>query len=477
MAHSLRRAAVEPSGSFQSQDGTKFTVYAKEGVTRQRLESASDDSEYKIDFVIGSGKHAAGYLVQIGDHLFQSPIAYYPKRGSYGMAPGYESVHDPDFTRPVTEECLLCHSGKALHIPNTINRFQAPVFEPEAISCERCHGPTEQHLRRPVPGSIVNPAKLQGSARDSVCEQCHLSGVVRILNPGKKFADFRPGQPLEEVFTVYRDALPPGIAPTEFKVISHPEQLEASACARNSHGKLWCGTCHDPHQTPVLGSRYYAVRCLSCHGGKLPATHAPEESDCIPCHMPRRQVSDGGHTVFTDHRIMRRPESASQLPITPTDLVPWREPPVGFANRNLALAYVSAGLTRHSPPWIVRGYRMLTEIQTAFPNDIDVLNAFGTALLQGNHPQEAKFAFDRVIALNPTNASFQENSGRADLACGDIDAAEHHLERALDMDPLLLSAAGVLEDIYRKQGDAAKQAALTERIREALKSGTITTRQ
>ncbi|MBV9676578.1 MAG: hypothetical protein JO185_09600 [Acidobacteriaceae bacterium] len=117
---------------------------------------------------------------------------------------------------------------------------------------------------------------------------------------------------------------------------------------------------------------------------------------------------------------------------------------------------------------------MLTEIQTAFPDDVDVLNAFGTALLQGNQPQEAKFAFDRVLTVEPANASFEENAGRADLACGHIEAAVHHLEKALDMDPLLLSAAGVLEGIYRKQGDTAKQAALAERVREALKGGTVT---
>jgi len=45
-----------------------------------------------------------------------------------------------------------------------------------------------------VPGSIVNPAKLQQAARDSICEQCHLAGEVRIPNPGKSMADFQPGQ-------------------------------------------------------------------------------------------------------------------------------------------------------------------------------------------------------------------------------------------------------------------------------------------
>jgi hypothetical protein len=478
MAHSLRRATSEPAGSFQAQGGTKFTVYSKAGATWQSLENSSEQSAYKIDFVIGSGKHASGYLVAVGDHLFQSPIAFYPKRGSYGMAPGYENVHDPDFTRPVTEECLLCHSGKALHIPGSVNRFQAPVFEQEAISCERCHGPTEEHLKRPVPGSIVNPAKLERAARDSVCEQCHLSGVVRILNPRKNFADFRPGQPLEEVFTVYREALPPGVPPAEFKVISHPEQLAASTCARHSNGKLWCGTCHNPHQPPVNAAKFYSDRCRLCHAVKLPATHPAAGSDCISCHMPRREVSDGGHTVFTDHRIMRRPEALSQAVLTtPTELVAWREPAASIAKRNLALAYVNAGLSRHTPSWIVRGYRMLTEVQTAFAEDVDVLNAFGTALLQGNQPQEAKYAFDRVVTLEPTNAAFEENAGRADLACGDVAGAERHLEKALEMDPLLLSAAGVLHGIYRKEGETTKQVALAERLKRALEQGGVVERK
>lgn len=471
MAHSLRRAGVEPSGTFQNAAGTKFTVYSKNGETWQRIQNASETSDYKIAYVIGSGNHASGYLVQIGDHLFQSPIAYYPKRGSYGMAPGYENVRDADFTRPVTAECLLCHSGKPLHIPDTVNRFRPAVFEHEGISCDRCHGSTEEHLKRPVPGSIINPAKLQGSARDSICEQCHLSGVVRILNPGKQFSDFLPGEPLEAVFTVYRDALPPGVPPTQFKVISHPEQLAASVCARKSQGKLWCGTCHNPHEKPVNAARYYADRCLACHRGNLPAAHPSEKTNCIGCHMPRRQTSDGGHTVFTDHRIMRRPSPPSQESPTATELIPWREPPAAFVKRNLGLAYIAAGLTRRSPTWIVRGYRILTEVQTAFPDDIDVLNAFGTALLDGKQPREAKFAFDRALALDPANPTAQENAGRADLACGDLEGGARHLEKALDLDPLLLPAAGLLESIYKSENDTAKQAALADRMRQALQQG------
>jgi hypothetical protein len=90
----------------------------------------------------------------------------------------------------------------------------------------------QEHLKHPLPGSIVNAAKLIGAARDSVCEQCHLSGRARVLNSGRTFADFTPDKRLEEVFTVYCDALPEGGPQGRLKVISHPEQLAASACAR-----------------------------------------------------------------------------------------------------------------------------------------------------------------------------------------------------------------------------------------------------
>ncbi len=341
-------------------------------------------------------------------------------------------------------------------------------FPEEAISCERCHGPAKEHLKRPVPGSIVNPAKLTGAARDSVCEQCHLSGVIRISNPGKKIEDFRPGMRLEDVFTVYRLARPAGVPPGKFKVISQSEQLAASACARNSNGRLWCGTCHDPHSKPVDPVSYYRDRCLSCHAEGLPTTHsAAENSNCISCHMPRHEVSDGGHTIFTDHRIQRSLETESTS-AEPGELAAWREPAARFVTRNLALAYIDAGADRKSPAWIVRGYRMLTQVQDEFSRDPGVLKGFGAALLLGNQPREAKIAFDRVLQLDPSDPLNEENAARADLACGDTDEAARYFERALHLDPLLLTSAESLEAIYRKQGDVVKQTVLTERIRAAM---------
>ena len=462
MARSLRRAGAEPPGAFTTDSGTKFTIHTERGTTWQRMDHAGEHVEYPAAYVIGSGTHASGYLVLTGGHLFQSPVCYYTSRRAYDLAPGYEKLSDPDFTRPVGEACLLCHSGAPLPVEGSLNRYQSPPFREEAISCDRCHGPVQAHLQAPSRSNIINPAKLPPAARDSVCEQCHLAGVARVLNPGKRFGDFRAGQPLEDVFTIYIA----GGANRDFKVISHSEQLALSACARNSQSKLWCGTCHDPHDKPAEPAQYYASRCLSCHQGRLSESH-PAGRDCVSCHMPRRPARDGGHSVFTDHRIARRPQQQNESPAE-GDFVAWRPAAAAFEQRNLALALANAGVDRRSPSQIVRGYRLLTEVQKAFPDDVDVLNTLGNTLLLGKEPREALRAFERVLQLMPGNALAEQNVGMAWTAAGQLDQAALHLERCLELDPLMLPAATALMDVYRRQGDEGKASALASRIRKAM---------
>ena len=192
MAQSLRRAAQESVGTVNTPE-EKITMYSSATGYWQRLESGGDVTNHRIDYVIGSGNHASGYLLDLAGHLFQSPVAYYTSRHTYDLAPGYEGIANPDFTRPVAEGCLFCHSGSALHVPGTSNQYRSPAFSAEGITCERCHGSAEKHLSDPRAGTIINPAKLEPAARDSICEQCHLLGVGRVLNPGKTFSDFRPG--------------------------------------------------------------------------------------------------------------------------------------------------------------------------------------------------------------------------------------------------------------------------------------------
>ncbi len=466
MAHSLRRAAQEPVGAVKTPE-EKITMYSSATGYWQRLESGGDVTNHRIAYVIGSGNHASGYLLDVSGHLFQSPVAYYTSRRTYDLAPGYEGIANPDFTRPVAEGCLFCHSGTALHIPGTSNEYRSPAFSAEAITCERCHGSSERHLNDPRAGTIINPAKLEPGARDSICEQCHLLGVGRVLNPGMTFGDFRPGQRLEDVFTTYVNASQNGAEAEKFKVISHVEQLARSTCARESNGKMWCGTCHDPHNKPMEPVEFFRSKCLSCHREKLPGTHPGRESNCISCHMPRRDAKDGGHTAFTDHRIQRRPEGQPTPPEN-TDIAAWREPVPDLQKRNLGIAYVNVGAERRSPPLVVRGYRMLTEVQEQFSSDSAVFTSMGTALLLGKQSTEAELAFERALQLDPGSVANETNAASADLQAGNIDRAVFHLERAVTIDPLHLPADMPLIDLYKQQGNVAKAAGLTGKVNAAM---------
>lgn len=467
MSHSMRPGGAEPDGKVQV-GGTTITIYSSPTGTWQRLERDSHTSEYHVDYAVGSGKHATGYLVAIKDHLFQSPIAYYKSRHGYDVAPGYEAQADPDFTRAVTPACLFCHSGRAEPVAGTANEYKSPPFSHLAIGCSRCHGATEGHLAHPGPATIVNPARLQGDARNSICEQCHLLGVARVLNPGKQFTDFQPGTPLENTFTVYRNNMPPGAA-SKFRVISHVEQLALSRCVRESGGRLWCGTCHDPHRDPVQPAAFYRSKCLACHTAAFPKSHPAADSNCIGCHMPKRDAKDGGHTAFTDHRIQRQPEP--EQPVTEDiDISAWREPAdANLQKRNLGIAYIQVGMERRSAAFVIRGYGMLTEIQDSFAADPGLYGSIGTALLSAKRYSEAQKAYARAFELDPGSSTAEADLGQSYAFAGQWDSAVHYLEDSLAKDPLNLSVATLLMEIYDKQGDAAKAADLSQRMRAAMK--------
>jgi hypothetical protein len=469
MGMSLRSPIAEPDGSLEhARSGTRFLIRSNRSGLFQRMQHDGENSDYRIDYVIGSGTHASCYLARVGDHLFESPVCYYPGRG-YDMAPGFEDSPAPGFTRPITIECLLCHSGKPLPVGGSLNRYESPAFDEEAISCERCHGDSSAHLRRPVRGSIVNPARLPSAQRNSVCERCHLAGVIRVLNPGKSFADFRPGQILEDVFTTYVAAKPAGGTP--LRVVSQSEELAQSRCAVESHGQLWCASCHDSHNATATASTY-REKCLSCHKTALAASHPPRTSNCLPCHMPRLEARDGGHTAFTDHRIARRPRVQDHSIVAlPESLAAWREPAPQFRLRNMALAYNTAGLRSSSPASIEKSFPMLIEVQKTFPDDPDVLMAIGTVLENRKDFLGAARMFDRVIDLRPNDPAAEDSAATAYLSAGDKESAIRHFERALALDALLLPDIESLLGIYREAGDGAKEDTLMRRVREAMQTG------
>lgn len=451
------RDSARPNDSAQPDaPGALADSGVRDAAMRHRLERGGLAAEYDVPYFIGSGNAGRSYLVNIGGYLFQSPASYYSQRQDWGMSPGFETDPNIDFARPVASQCLFCHSGRALPVSGTLNRYEDPPFSAEAISCDRCHGPAERHLAEPARGNILNPKRLEPIARASVCEQCHLAGEERITNPGRAEWDFQPGQPLEEVFSVYVRARPPGAAGGGIRVVSHAEQLAQSVCAQSSGDQLWCGSCHNPHETPGQAAAYYRQKCLDCHGPALLETHAAPTENCIGCHMPQREPTDVAHTAYTDHQIQRRPAAATDTQL-PERLVAWREPATTLSERNRGLAYVRAGENHQSIPQLQQGYRLLTEARKNFPEDPAVLSALGRVLFLNKTFERAAEMFETAARVEPGNANHRLALGDAYGAMEESEKAIESYERAIELDPSLKDAYVNLAALYGRLGQPEKR--------------------
>jgi hypothetical protein len=406
-------------------------------------------------------------MVRLGPYLYQSPASYYTQTKSWDLTPGYETERHLDFTHQITGGCLFCHTGSVNLVAGTVNQFRDPPFT--AITCERCHGPSAEHLRKPAAGSIVNPAKLEASRRDSVCEQCHLEGEVRVLNPGKDWWDFRPGMATESVFATYLSGAPRG---NELRAVSQSELLARSQCARQSGGRLWCGTCHDPHGVGQNRERAVTEVCISCHRALFAASSQaprhPPATECVSCHMPRLRPTNVAHSAITDHSIPRVP--GAQQPASNAsepELRAWREPgPAtgqGVARRDLGMAYFEAAAGTHASADLQQAYQILSRLPVEQRQDAAVEADLGSILLADGNAGVAMQMFANAAARQPANARYLYCLGTALERAGRTDEAVDRLKRSITLDPSQPDAYLELARIYNKTGrSAASQNELQE---------------
>jgi predicted CXXCH cytochrome family protein len=334
-------------------------------------------------------------------------------------------------------------------VKGTDNQFGDPPFTP--ISCERCHGSAAAHLKNPGPGSIVNPAKLAPDRRDSVCEQCHLEGDTRILNPGRDWWDFDAGQTTESVFVTYLRPAAPGA----LRAVSQSELLAQSQCAKQSGGRLWCGTCHNPHgnQQGNQQNRAQAIQkvCISCHGDLFAAgRHKPAE-ECVSCHMPRLRPTNVAHSAVTDHSIPRKPHGQLEGGDSP-ELKAWREPDPVLIRRDLGLAYFEMASASHAGPDLLQAYQILSQLPSEQRQDPAVEADLGSVLLAQAQTQLAIRMFSRASAQQPSNARYVYCLGTALEHAGKTEEAVKELKRSIELDPSRPDAYLELAQLYKKAG-------------------------
>lgn len=536
MGRSFARPAMEntpllEAPFYHAPSDSYFVALARGGAYFQRRYQLDAEGrqinvmEKRIDYVMGSGRHARAYLHRTpADTLIELPLGWYAEKGGYwAMNPGFDRADHDGFRRLISYDCMFCHNAYP-RVPAAHEKlWMDPVYPaqmPEGIDCERCHGPGTRHIelagrpgtrRELVRGAIVNPARLAPERQMEICMACHLETTSFPLpNAIRRFErgpfSFRPGEPLAN-FILNFDHAPEAGRQDKFEFVSSAYRLRQSACFLKSGGKMVCTTCHNPHAASQgeQAAQQYRAACRSCHSqGLSPAAH-PAEQDCIDCHMPKRRTEDVVHAVVTDHKIQRhrppgdllaeRPErhDAYRGPVTlyyPAKLPPGAEAELYQAlaqvreksNLQAGLAQLAAAVSKHKPAhaqwyfelaqafenagsWFeaVRWHRQGLSRDPAFAPGWQKL---GTALRRASRPQEALAAVKRSLALQPGRALSWHELGLALQALGRTAEAIAAIEKAVRLEPGLAEAHNNLGALcMRADNVACAEAAFREAVR------------
>jgi hypothetical protein len=450
------------------------------------------EATHKLEYVVGGGMNGYTYLVKREGRLFEAPLSYYSNAGKWDLSPGYAAA-DVGFTRPVLSGCLACHNGQPDAVVNREALYRDPPFRfgEVAIGCEACHGPGTIHNREAkqrrmrlsrgaIDTSIVNPEKLPARLSDDVCMNCHQGGETRILQPGKDYLDFRPGNPLDEVSAIFKtplkeeqreeadkaQILPPVRGSLEMPSWWKNSSMEMSLCYRASGGKLRCGTCHKIHSPPAETKKaaFYRNKCRTCHtknSCRIPLaqrlTQKPP-NDCGGCHMPKRPVGGIAHSELTNHRIMRRP--GQPLPEVafnePTDI-----PGLVCLNRvdrtkpisPLTKLSAYGEIMRRHPELEVHYLEVLDELSRSHPDDPLVLAALGRRALFYKEYEKAAGYLSKALERGSEAITTFLDLGDALSGAGKHQEAAATFERGIEVAPFapVLYKSLALEYITLKQ--------------------------
>ncbi|MCA8997505.1 MAG: hypothetical protein KDA80_10970 [Planctomycetaceae bacterium] len=458
--------------------------------------------DFEVEFAVGSGQRGYSFLSYQSGGLFQSALTWYAEQETWDLSPGYRPESHPRFERRVSDGCVACHFGRMSPVDSAPHRFHEDVVEEAAIGCERCHGPGGTHVRfqsgeSDLVDSIVNPSDLPPAHRESVCYQCHLHGVDRILREGRSEYDFRPGDLLSDIWTVFVSE--ESVDASGTSAVSQVEQITGSQCFQQSQGAFGCISCHDPHGIPREDERvaYYRNRCLTCHGEErtpcgLPAeqrtTQNPMDS-CIDCHMPKLSANDVPHTSQTDHRILKQPQqpafdanskSGQSLSVFQRDQFPVS---AESGRRATGLLFANQASATNSPRTAAESAELLAEFLASPSEDVPVLKAQSFNLYLLRNPQSQRLAelanerepmneavletlslicqhtgqiskgieyTQELLRLNPWNSPVWERLAVLQQNLGNEDAALESAIRSTEINPRRISAHRLAESLAKK---------------------------
>ncbi len=493
MGHSLTRVTPDflktlpltpeaGTSYYDAKSDHHFEVHAENGKLYQTEFQTNAGKEvfrntHELDWIIGTGENGFGALLRRDGYLFQAPLSFYSKAGQskvgqWGLSPGYQNG-DYGFNRLIQPGCIYCHSGRPQPVANFAGKYDATAFTQTSVSCENCHGPGSAHVQAMDDGAdyekgkdptIVNPARLTEQLSDDICMGCHQTGDARVLQPGKTYQDFRPGEPLDKTVSIF--VIPPSREnPPQDDHVEHYYSMSLSKCFRASASQpaakqMRCITCHDPHVEPVGAEIpvFYNGKCMSCHTAasctapKAARQQTTPADNCIGCHMPKRDVVVISHSSITNHRILAKPdepfpdEAFAQTTAAMPDLIHINA--IGVRGSNAATPSALTRLQAYAllelakPQFHASWLTTLTELETSGPEKTEPENAIVQAAL-GHRELEAHNLASAIehlqhsLKLNSLQSVVYVDLSEAEDQSGHVEEAIADAKKAVELDPFV----------------------------------------
>jgi len=247
------------------------------------------------------------YFKKIGDDYFPLPVQWdvYHQTWSKYFVPNtgdwWATLYPPDnFQRPTGPLCDGCHSVNYDIKTRTVTEWN--------VGCERCHGPGEAHVKKPVRETVANPGRFDYVHASDTCIQCHSQGQPKTKPIEGKYYDWPVGYDVTKNLKDYWNLEEHKLGETTFTHFadgtSHKNRMQGNDFVQSlmyARG-VTCFSCHDPHggDNVAMVRKTGNALCLDCHGPNAQAgPHAPSVeahthhkadsagSECIACHMPK----------------------------------------------------------------------------------------------------------------------------------------------------------------------------------------------
>jgi len=267
--------------------------YRIERQNDQSIYSVTDGTEtvtYPIRYAFGLGEAGQTYILEKDGEYYESFVSYYKAIDGLDITIGDQplkpsSLRDAAGRHIGSHEiamCFDCHTSNGVSGGHVTEKTLQP-----GITCEHCHGSTENHLLGLKKGDaqLAQMKKVTGmSAEESAqfCGECH------------------------RTWEYVAEHGPHSVGNVRFQ----PYRLTNSKCFDVDDARISCTGCHNPHDNVDRVVAHYDANCGTCHSGS--ATESAGKAgaklckvatkDCASCHMPKTDLP-GAHHQFTDHNI------------------------------------------------------------------------------------------------------------------------------------------------------------------------------